>query len=45
MAFTIGDLVPEVSAPTSWGDTFTLSEAIKENIVVLTFYFFAFTGG
>ena len=45
MTLTIGELAPEVSVPTSWGDTFTLSEAVNENIVVLTFYFFAFTGG
>jgi peroxiredoxin len=45
MAFTEGDLAPEISVPNSWGDTFTLSEAVKENVVVLTFYFFAFTGG
>jgi len=45
MAFSVGDPAPEISVPTSWGDTFTISEAVKENIVVLTFYFFAFTGG
>jgi peroxiredoxin len=45
MPLTIGEPVPDFSVPSSWGDTFTLSEALKENLVVLTFYFFAFTGG
>jgi len=45
MALTVGELAPEISVPSSWGNTFTLSEAVKENVVVLTFYFFAFTGG
>jgi hypothetical protein len=45
MALTVGELAPEISVPSSWGSTFTLSEAVKENVVVLTFYFFAFTGG
>ncbi len=45
MALPVGELAPEISVPSSWGNTFTLSEAVKENVVVLTFYFFAFTGG
>jgi peroxiredoxin len=45
MSLIVGAPVPDFSVPSSWGDTFTLSEALKEHIVVLTFYFFAFTGG
>ncbi len=45
MPLTIGEMAPEFSVPSSWGDTFTLSEAIKEHTVVLSSYFFAFTGG
>ncbi len=45
MPLKVGELAPEISVPSSWGDTFTLSEAIKDHAVVLTFYFFAFTGG
>jgi peroxiredoxin len=45
VAFSIGDPAPDVRVPSSWGDVFTLSEAVKEHNVVLSFYFFAFTGG
>ncbi len=45
MPLTVGELAPEISVPSSWGDTFALSEATKDHAVVLTFYFFAFTGG
>ncbi len=45
MPLTVEEMAPEFSVPSSWGDTFTLSEAIKEHSVVLSFYFFAFTGG
>ncbi len=45
MPLTVGEPAPEFSVPSSWGETVTLSEAIKQNCVVLTFFFFAFTGG
>ncbi len=45
MPLTVGQTAPEITVPSSWGDTFTLSEATKEHAVVLTFFFFAFTGG
>lgn len=45
MPLTVGELAPDISVPSSWGETFTLSEAVKEHIVVLTSFFFAFTGG
>jgi len=45
MPLTTGEMAPEISVPSSWGDTFTLSEAIKENTIVISSYFFAFTGG
>lgn len=41
----VGEIAPEFSVPSSWGDIITLSEAVKEHSVVLTFFFFAFTGG
>jgi peroxiredoxin len=45
MPLTVGEPAPDFTVPSSWGDTFTMSEAIKDHAVVLTFYFFAFTGG
>ena len=45
MPLIVGETAPDITVPSSWGDMFTLSEAIKEHSVVLTFFFFAFTGG
>ncbi len=45
MPLTVGEAAPNIAVPSSWGDMFNLSEAIKEHAVVLTSFFFAFTGG
>lgn len=45
MPLTVGEVAPDFSVPSSWGETVTLSEAVKEHVVVLTFFVFAFTGG
>ncbi len=45
MAAEVGQRAPDFTLPSASGEEVTLSQALREHVVVLAFYHFAFTGG
>jgi len=45
MPATVGERAPDFTLPSSLGGRVTLSEILKDRIVVLAFVHFAFTSG